>query len=118
MDRDQSCVGRHLGPVADPANMARIAQGHRGEAVVAALVDADLDGLRRHGLAKAVLAVDHGDHRRVDQDADRDVGHHGAVLLLRGIARHAHDAVAVVAREIGAHQIAADAIALVRRTAR
>ena len=73
------------------------------------------DGLRRHRLAEAVLAVDHGEHRRVDHDLDREVGHDGAVLLLRGIARHAHDAVAVVAREVGAHQVVADAAALLRR---
>ncbi len=118
MDRHQPRLGRHLGPVADPADMPRVAQGHGGEAVVAALVDADLDSLRRHRLAEAVLAVDDGDHRCVDQDVDRDIGHHRAVLLLRGIARHAHDAVAVVPREIGAHQVAADAVALVFRTAR
>ena len=117
MDRDQPRLGRHLGPVADAADVARVAQRHGRQAVLAALVDADADGLRRHGLAEAVLAVDHGDHRRVDHDLDGDVGHHGAVLLLGGIARHAHDAVAVVAGEVGAHEVAADAAALLRRAA-
>ena len=117
VDRHQPLGRRHLRPVADPADMAGVAQGHGGEAVLLALVDADADRLRRHRLAEAVLAVDHGDHRRVDHDLDRDVGHDGAVLLLRGIARHAHHAVAVVAREVGAHQVAADAAALVLRAA-
>ncbi len=118
MDRDQPRLGRHLGPVADAADVACVAQGDGREAVLAALVDADADGLRRHGLAEAVLAVDHGDHRRVDDDVDGDVGQHRAVLLLGGVARHADDAVAVVARQVGAHRVAADAPALLRRAPR
>jgi hypothetical protein len=69
-------------------------------------------GLRRHRLAEPYLPSTDGDHRRVDHDLDRDVGHHRAVLLLDGVARHAYDAVAVMAGKIGADEIAADAAAL------
>ncbi len=82
MHRDQPFGRGHLGPVADPADMARVAQGHCRQAVLAALVDADAHGLRRHGLAKAILAIDYRDHRRIDHDLDGDVGDNGAVLLL------------------------------------
>ena len=115
MDRDQTGLGRHLGPVADATDVAGVAQRHRREAVLQALLDADADGLRRHRLAEAILAIDDGDYRRVDHDLDRDVGHHRAVLLLDGVARHPDHAVAVMAGEVGADEIAADPATLLRR---
>ncbi len=45
---------------------------------------------------EATLAVDDGDHRCVDHDIDLHVGDDGAGLFLRGIARHADHAVAVM----------------------
>src|SRR5262249_7699465 len=107
----------HLRPVADPADVTRIAQADGAETVLLGLVDADADRLRRHGLAEAVLAVDHRDHWRVDHDLDLDVGQYGARLLLAGIARHAHHSMAAVTRQVGADQIAADAPALFLRAA-
>ena len=74
VDRDQAGRRRHLGPVADAADVAGVAQRDDGEAHGLALVDADLDRLRRDRLAEAVLAVDHRQHRRLGDDLDRAVG--------------------------------------------
>ena len=118
MDRHEARFGRHLRPVTDAADMAGIAQRHRRKTVLEALVDADLHRLRSHGLAEAVLAVDHGDHRRIDQHVDLHVGNDGAGLLLRGIARHADHAVTVVARQVGTDEVATDAATLLFRASR
>ncbi len=54
MHRHEPGLGRHLRPVADAADVSGIAQRDHGEAILLAFVDADGDGLRRHGLAEAV----------------------------------------------------------------
>ena len=44
MHRDEALGGRHLGPVADPADMAGIAQGDGGKPRLLAFLDAELHG--------------------------------------------------------------------------
>ena len=70
-----------------------------------------------HRLAKAIAAVDDGERGRVDENLDRLVRRDVAGLHPVDIARHADDAVAVVAREIGADQRARDAQGLLARRA-
>ncbi len=101
VDRDDALGGGHLGPVADPPDMAGIAQRHGGEPHHLAFLDADGDRLRRDGLAEAELAVDDGEYRRVDHHFDKLVGDDTAVLLHLDIARDAHHPMAVVTGEIG-----------------
>ena len=74
MERDLAGAGGHLGPVADPAQMARVPQGHHGHALAACLFDADLDCVFAHHLAEAELAVDHGDRIVLEDDLERLVG--------------------------------------------
>ena len=115
MHGDEPGLGRHLGPVADPADMAGILQCNHGEPHGLAFVDADGDGLRRHGLAETVQPVHHRQHWRLADHLDLSVGDDDAVALPLHIARHARDAVAVVAGQIGGDQILADALAFLRR---
>ena len=109
MDRDEPGLGRHLGPVADAADVARILQGDHRQPHGLALLDADRHRLRRHGLAEAIEAVDHRQHRRLGHDLGRPVRVHHAVALPAQIARHARHAVAVVSCQIGRYQVLADA---------
>ena len=80
-------------------------------------LDADVDGHRRHRLAKAEAAVEDADHGRVDDTFDRLIGHEVAAADPVDVARHADDAVAVVAGEIGIDQRGRDALRLVGLTA-
>ncbi len=117
MDGDEAGGGGHLGPVADPADVAGVAQRHHRQAHGLALVDADLHGLRGDRLAEAVQAVDHRQHGSLGLDLDLLVGKDGAFLLVLQVARHPHHAVAVMAGEVGPDQVFADALALGRRAA-
>ena len=54
--------------------MAGIAQRHRRQTVGLALLDADRDSLRRHGLPIAEPAIDDDERRRIDNDFDFLVG--------------------------------------------
>ena len=104
MDRDQARRRRALRPFADPAEMAGIAQRDRGEPGRLRLRDADVDRLRRDRLAEAVVAVDDGEGGRVDDAGQSLIGRQLALERPVDIARHADDAVAVVAGEIGADE--------------
>ena len=115
MDGHEARLGRHLGPVADAADMATVLQGHQGKAERLAFVDADLHRLRRHGLAEAVLAIDDRQHRRFADDVDGLIGDRRALAPVLRIARHTHHTVAVMAGEIGDDEIAADARRFFRR---
>ena len=79
MDGDEAGGSRHLGPVADPADVAGVAQRHQRQAHGLAFVDADLHRLRRDRLAEAVQAVDHRQHRGLGLDVDLAVGDDRAV---------------------------------------
>jgi hypothetical protein len=115
MNRHQSFGGRHLGPVADAADMPGIAQRHRGEARRLALLDTDPDRLRRDGLPVTELAVDHRQRGCIDHDIDSLVGHDRAHLLPPDIDRHPDHAVAVMAGEVGGGEIRRDALGFLRR---
>ena len=118
MDGDHALRGRQLGPVADPADMARVTQRHDRGAARARLGDADLHRLRRHGLAKAHAAIDHRHGVVLEHDLGRTAGENPTRGEHLDIARHAHHAVAVVPREIGGDEVARHARGLVGRTAR
>ena len=83
MHGDQPFGGGHLGPVADAADMAGIAQRDGGKPRLLALLDAEPDRLRRHGLAIAELAVDHRERGRIDHDLRRLVRDHEPVFFQR-----------------------------------
>ena len=113
MDRDHPGFQRPLRPVADPSQVAGIAQGHDGDPVRPGLGDADVDRLRADGLAEAVIAIDHRHRLGVGDDGDVLPGLHGAGLHPHQVTGHADDAVAVVAGQVGLDQVAADALTLV-----
>ncbi len=117
MDRDQARRGGALRPFADAADMAGIAQRDCGKAGRLRLLNADVDGHRRHRLTEAEAAVDDADHWRVDNTFDRLVGNEVARAHPIDITRNADDAVAVVAGEIGVDQRGGDAARLFRLTA-
>ena len=101
MDRDETRRRGALRPFADAADMAGIAQRDRGEARRLRFLNADIDGHRRHRLAKAEATVDDADHGRVNNTFDRLVGNEVAGADPIDVTRHADDAVAVVAGQIG-----------------
>ena len=101
MDRDQARCGGALRPFADPADMAGIAQRNCGEARCFRFFNADVDRHRRHRLAEAEAAVDDADHRSIDHTFDRLVGNEIACADPIDVTRHANDAMAVVASQIG-----------------
>ena len=112
MNRNEPGFRRHLGPIADAADMARIAHRHGREPHRPALGDADRHRLRRNRLAEPELAVDDGENRRVEEHPDVAIRHDHAVLLELHVTRHADHAVAVVAGEIGGDEVTSDALGL------
>jgi hypothetical protein len=117
MDRHHTGLCGHLRPFADASDMARPAQTDRGQSRRPAFLDPDLHRLRRDCLAKPELPVENGQRRRIHNALHHLVRDQQAILLPFHVARHARDAVAVMAREIGAHQIFADARAFRRGAA-
>ena len=73
-----------------------------------ALLDAGPHCERRHGLAIAELAIDHGERRRIDDNLGGLVGNDVARLLPADIDRNPDHAVAVMAGEIGCREIGRD----------
>ncbi len=85
----------------------------------AAFLDTDRNRLRRNGLTEAELAVENRDHRRINHALHDLIGNQQSVTLPCGIARHAGDAMAVVAGQIGIDETATDPRGFVaRRTER
>ena len=108
VNRDQPFGGGHFGPVADAADMPGVAQRDGRQPRLLALLDAGPHRERRHGLAIAELAIDHGERRRIDDDLGGLVGNDVARLLPADIDRNPDHAVAVMAGEIGRREIGRD----------
>ena len=60
VERDLALPGGHLGPVADPAQVAGIPQRHQRHAELGALVEGELHRLLADHLAESEPAVEHG----------------------------------------------------------
>ena len=101
MDRDKAGRRGALRPFADPADMAGIAERDCGEARCLGFLNADVDRHRRHCLTEAKAAVDDADHGRINNAFDRLVGNEIASAHPIDVTRHADDAMAVVASQIG-----------------
>ncbi len=82
-----------------------------------AFLDAKLDRLRRDRLAEPEAPIDHGHDRRVDESRDLLIRHDAAVELHLHVSGDPNDAMAVVTREIGGHQIFGDPAPLLGRAA-
>ena len=117
MDRDQSSRRGALGPLADAADVAGIAQRDGGKAGRLRLLDANVDGHRGHCLTEAETAVDDADHRSVDNTFKRLVGNEVARAHPIDITRNTDHAVAVVAGEIGVDERGGHAARLFNLTA-
>ncbi len=109
VERHQPGGGRALAPVADATEMPDIAQPDHRDAALPGLADAEIHRLLADRLAEPEIAVDDGVHRGFGDDADRLPGAHEILLDPQHVARHADDAVAVVAGEIGRDQVAGGA---------
>ena len=59
VDRDHAGGGALLGPMADPADVRAVAQGHRDRALRLGALDPLPHGLLRHGLAEAAPGIEH-----------------------------------------------------------
>jgi hypothetical protein len=97
--------GCHFGPISDPTDVTGIAQGDGCEPSRLAFVDADLDGLRRHGLAVAEAAIH---HRKCDRDLHGPVGNRTAGILAPDIDRNPDYAMAIVTCEVSACEVRRD----------
>ncbi len=115
---DQPGLDRHLGEVADPAQMPGIAQGDDRDPVLARLADADLGRLGAHGLAHAVMPVEDGDGAGVDHRLDMLPGQDPALGQPLHVALGADHPVAVMAGEVRPREIMRDPPRLVRRASR
>ena len=117
IERYQTGVGRHLGPVTDASEMPGATQRDHRDAVPGRLRDAEFDGLRPDGLAETEIAVDHRQGIVLGDDRDPSIGEHFLVAHHLDVTGHADDAVAVVSREVRLDQTLADARSLRRRAA-
>jgi hypothetical protein len=109
MNRYQAFGGRHFRPIADPADMAGIAQSHGRKAGSLAFFDPDPHRLWRNRLPVTKLAVDHRKRRRIDHDLRGLVRNDGAHFLPADVDRNANDPVTVMSGEIGGRQICRNA---------
>jgi hypothetical protein len=109
VDRHLTRFGGHLGPVADPAQVSGAAQCNDRDAGPLGLVHAEPDGLRPDRLAEAEMAVGDGHDLVLGDDGQALAGPQSALFHPLQIARYADHAVAVVAGQVGSHEIVADA---------
>ena len=109
VQRDKPGFGGHQRPIANPTEVARIAQRDNRHAVLCALVDAVLRGLDTDRLAEAVLAVDDGDYFVFEIDANRLIRLHLAVLEPGNVGGHTDHAVRVVSDKVCLGEIVTDA---------
>ena len=112
VDRDHAGRRALLGPMADAADMGAVAQGHRDRAVGPGALDPPSHRLLGHGLAEAARRVEHQDAARVGHRRQCLVRNQQADVEQPDIVRQHADAVAVVPREIGRHQMVGDVLRL------
>ena len=93
-------------PIADPAEMPRVAQ-RDDRTPCRALVDAELHRLFADGLAETELTVDDRDGVVLEDDSGSSVGEHLAGFEPLHIGEHANDAVRIVADQIRLDECAA-----------
>ena len=112
MQRDQARGGGHLGPVADPAQVARVPKGHDRHALAARLGDSQLHRGFAHHLAEAEPAVDHRNRVILEDGLERLIRDHLARAQPVDVAGYANDSVRVVPDQVGADQVVRDPLAL------
>src|SRR5262249_39433029 len=106
-----------LGPVADAPDVVRVGEADDADAVLFRPLDAEIHRLLGDHLAVAGTAIDHNDGTIVADDLCMmvtDTTSRSGVLY---ISRHHADAVAVVAEQVGEHQMVGNQLGFVRRTA-
>src|SRR5205807_3339350 len=118
VERDEPGVGGHDRPVADAAEVAAVAERHRGERVPSGLPDARRHCLLADHLAEPELPVDHGHGVGLEDDPGGLVGAHHVLPEPVDIGRHADDAVGVMADQVGLHQVPRDGASLLVPAAR
>ena len=114
--RDLARDGRHLGPVADPTQVARISERHHGHALSPRLGDTELHRLFAHHLPKPELPVDHRHHIVLEHDLERLIGDDLAGLEPFDVNGDADHSVRVVTDEVGLDQVMSDVPVLPRPT--
>ena len=108
MDRDHSGGGALFRPVADAANMMRIAQRHGGHTVLFRLLNTDLHGFMGHDLAEAAVAVQRDNRTRVLHHAGVAVELQIALRVGSYVARDHAYAVGVMPGQVGGNQMVGD----------
>jgi hypothetical protein len=108
VDRDQAGGERGLGVGADPADVPGVAQRDDAGAVRLGPLDAERHGLCSDRLAEALVAVEHHERAAVGDDIGPLPGPDPALPHPVDVQRHAHDSVAVVAREVRPDQLPGD----------
>ena len=106
-----------LGPVADAPDVMGVGEADDADAVLFGALDADIHRLLGDHLAVAGAAVDHDDGTIILHDLCMMVTDAGARRGVLDIGRHHADAVAVVAEQVGQHQMVCNQPGLLGRAA-
>ena len=106
-------LGSPFCPVADTAEMARVAESGHGDSVAARLVDTQRDRLRTDSLTEAEPAVDDGKRAGLLKNLDRAVGMDLADLHPLKITQNTAQPMAFVAPEICQDQMMRDSPGLI-----
>ena len=117
MDRDQSRGRGPLRPFADPADMAGVAQRNRGKARGLAFSTPMSTACGAMVWPKPKWPSITADDGRIDQTFDRS-GREQFARCTQRLARHADDAMAVMAGQIGVDQGGGDAARLLGASSR
>ena len=105
VDRDEPRRHRHLGVGADAAQVVDVAQRRRHRAELARPLDQPLHHLHADPLAVSETPVEQHHRAAVPHHGKTGIRTHGLVRDVVDVVRDHSDAVAVVAPEVGIHQV-------------
>jgi hypothetical protein len=115
--RNKTLAGQKLGPSANAAEMAGIAQSHCGEAVLGRALRRDRHSLCTNYLAIAKLTVNQNRRTAIVDDLCVLIRAHLAFPHEVDIARHAHQPMRIMSNEVRLDQMARDDARLVEMRA-
>ena len=108
MDRDKPGARAFFAPGADPAKVVDIAQADDGDPLGAGLLQAQFHRLLADHLTIAHIAVEQQIGAVVAHHGDLGADRQGAFLGVIHVTRRQADAMAVMAHQIGLHQVFGD----------
>ena len=109
MQRDQSCMRGHLGPMTDSPQVTAVPQTDNRHTVLRAFLDPDIDGSFAEPLPEAELAIGHGHGIGIDENVEIAIRQNLALPEPLDVRRDPNQAVRVVAGQVRDNEVIGNA---------